>query len=94
MPINFNVKTKIKINGKEYNSPEEMPPDIRSLYEKAMANREGSSANIPGTTNSNTTNPLIGQNGTSTNTNVAAVGGFAKAWNNFWGSVWNRIFKK
>jgi len=52
MPINFNVKTKIKINGKEYNSPEEMPPDIRSLYEKAMANREGSSANIQGTTNS------------------------------------------
>jgi hypothetical protein len=52
MPINFNVKTKIKINGKEYSSPEEMPPDIRSLYEKAIANRGGSSANIQSTTNS------------------------------------------
>ena len=45
MPINFNVKTKIKINGKEYNSPDEMPPDVRSLYEKAMANRQNPSAN-------------------------------------------------
>ena len=52
MPIKINVKTKIKINGKEYNSPEEMPPDIRNLYAKAMANRGSSSANIQGTTNS------------------------------------------
>jgi hypothetical protein len=29
MPININVKTKIKINGKEYNIPEEMPGDVR-----------------------------------------------------------------
>ena len=27
MPIN--VKTKIKINGKEYNSPDKMPADVR-----------------------------------------------------------------
>jgi hypothetical protein len=45
MPINFNVKTKIKVNGIEYNSPEEMPPDVRGIYEKAMANREGSTSN-------------------------------------------------
>jgi hypothetical protein len=44
MPINFNVKTKIKVNGKEYNSPEEMPPDVRSLYDKAMANRQSFNA--------------------------------------------------
>ena len=55
MPINFNVKTKIKINGKEYNSPEEMPPDVRSLFEKAMANRGSSSANNQGNTNSKIT---------------------------------------
>jgi hypothetical protein len=55
MPVNFNVKTKIKINGKEYNSPEEMPPDVRSLFEKAMANRESSSANIHVNTNSKIT---------------------------------------
>src|ERR1035437_1830211 len=48
---------------------------------------------IPGTINSSTT-PLIGQNGTSSNPIVAAVGGFANAWNNFWNSIWNRIFKK
>jgi hypothetical protein len=45
MPINFNVKTKIKINGKEYSSPDEMPPDVRSLYQKAMANRQNPAAN-------------------------------------------------
>jgi len=51
MPINFNVKTKIKINGKEYNSPEEMPEDIRNIYEKAMANRGSSAPNIQVKTN-------------------------------------------
>jgi hypothetical protein len=52
--------------------------------------------NTPGTTNTGTTplTPIIGQNGTSSNANVAAVGGFVGAWNNFWSSVWNRIFKK
>jgi hypothetical protein len=37
MPVNFNIKTKIKINGKEYAGPEEMPPDVRQLYEQALA---------------------------------------------------------
>ena len=51
--------------------------------------------NIPGTTNTGTTPPapIIGQNGTSSNANVAAVGSFAGAWNNFWGSVWKSIIK-
>jgi hypothetical protein len=51
--------------------------------------------NIPGTTNTGTTplNPIVGQNGTSSNANVAAVGSFAGAWNNFWGSVWKGITK-
>jgi len=37
MPVNFNVKTKIRINGKEYSSPDEMPPDARQIYEQALA---------------------------------------------------------
>ena len=32
-----NLKTKININGKEYSNPEEMPPDIRQIYEQAIA---------------------------------------------------------
>ena len=42
MNVNVNVKRKFKINGKEYNSIEEMPPDIRSTFEKAMASQTGS----------------------------------------------------
>jgi hypothetical protein len=44
MPINVNVKTKIIINGKEYASPEEMPPDIRSKYEAALAKRSAATS--------------------------------------------------
>jgi hypothetical protein len=38
------VGRKIVINGKEYASPDEMPPEIRALYDKAMetfADRDG-----------------------------------------------------
>jgi hypothetical protein len=31
------VKTKIIVNGKEYHSLDELPPDLRALYDKAMA---------------------------------------------------------
>jgi len=41
MNVNVNVKHKFKINGKEYNSIEEMPPDIRSAFEKAMSSQAG-----------------------------------------------------
>lgn len=37
MTINFHVKKKYIVNGKEYNSVEEMPSNIRQAYEKAMA---------------------------------------------------------
>jgi len=37
MNINFNLKRKFNVNGKEYNSIEEMPPEIRTAFEKAMA---------------------------------------------------------
>ena len=39
MGISLKVNRKYKINGKEYNSVEEMPPDIRKAFEKAMASR-------------------------------------------------------
>jgi len=55
MPVNFNVRTKIKINGREYSSPEEMPPDVRRIYEKALANRQSSPASVQVKTNSRIT---------------------------------------
>jgi hypothetical protein len=42
MYININVKRKFKINGKGYNSVEEMPHDIREAFEKAIASQAGS----------------------------------------------------
>ena len=47
MPMNINLKTKIKVNGKEYNSIEELPPAIRSAYEKAIASLQGSASTTP-----------------------------------------------
>ena len=41
MNVNVNVKRKFKINGKEYNSIEEMPADIRNAFEKAMSSQAG-----------------------------------------------------
>ncbi len=35
MKININIKRKFKIGGKEYNSLEEMPDDIRATFKKA-----------------------------------------------------------
>ena len=46
MNVNVNVKRKFKVNGKEYNSIEEMPQDIRSAFEKAMASKTGSGQQV------------------------------------------------
>lgn len=35
-PIKFNVKAKIRVNGKEYASAEEMPAKIREAYVRAI----------------------------------------------------------
>jgi hypothetical protein len=35
MGITFNIKRKFTVNGVEYGSPEEMPTEIRAIYEKA-----------------------------------------------------------
>jgi hypothetical protein len=37
MPININIKTKVRFNGQDYDSVEAMPPDIRQKFEKIMA---------------------------------------------------------
>ncbi len=43
MATNISVKTKIRVNGREYASVEEMPGDIRQAYERALAIRAGAS---------------------------------------------------
>jgi hypothetical protein len=50
MNININFKRKFKVNGKEYNSIEEMPYDIREAFEKAMASQADSSHQVKPTT--------------------------------------------
>jgi hypothetical protein len=35
--MKINVKTTIKYKGQEYSSVEELPPEVRAVYEKAMA---------------------------------------------------------
>lgn len=35
------VKTKIRVNGKDYAGVEEMPPEIRAAYERAIASLSG-----------------------------------------------------
>lgn len=39
MNININMKRKFNINGKEYNSVEEMPDDIREIFKKTMGSQ-------------------------------------------------------
>jgi hypothetical protein len=41
MKVNFNVKRKFVINGKEYSSVEEMPPELQEAYEKAVRSGTG-----------------------------------------------------
>lgn len=41
MKINFDVKREFIVNGKKYNSVEEMPPELRETYEKAMRSGAG-----------------------------------------------------
>jgi hypothetical protein len=41
MGVTLNVKRKFIVNGKEYNSLEEMPPDLRQAYAKAVSSGSG-----------------------------------------------------
>ncbi|MDD5679252.1 MAG: uroporphyrinogen decarboxylase family protein [Kiritimatiellae bacterium] len=42
MNISIHIKRKFKINGKEYNSLEEMPDDIREKFKQTMASQADS----------------------------------------------------
>ena len=48
MSVNVSIKRRIKVNGKEYNSVDELPPDVRALYDRAMASpgKKGSAKKI------------------------------------------------
>jgi len=35
--VKINVKTRIRYNGQEYSDPNQLPPDVRAAYDKAMA---------------------------------------------------------
>ena len=37
--MNISFKTKIRYNGKDFSSVDELPPEIRAVYERALANR-------------------------------------------------------
>ncbi len=41
MGVTLNVKRKFIVNGKEYNSHEEMPRELREAYEKAVSSGSG-----------------------------------------------------
>lgn len=41
MTANISVKTKIRVNGQDYASVDDMPPDIRQAYERALATMAG-----------------------------------------------------
>lgn len=49
MSININIKRTIKVNGKEYSSTDEMPPEVREIFQKAMAANTGSSQQLSAT---------------------------------------------
>ena len=37
--MNITFKTKIRYNGKDFSSVDELPPEIQAIYERALANR-------------------------------------------------------
>ena len=37
--MNISFKTKIRYNGQEFSSVDQLPPDIRVIYERALANK-------------------------------------------------------
>ena len=37
--MNIGVTTKIRYNGQEFSSVDQLPPEIRAIYERALANR-------------------------------------------------------
>jgi hypothetical protein len=48
MTVKIQVKRKVKVNGKEYASREEVPENIREAYDKALANAISGHSASPG----------------------------------------------
>ncbi len=46
MNVNINVKRRYKINGKEYDSIEDMPEDLRDMFKKASGLKMGTANQI------------------------------------------------
>ena len=46
MATNITVRTKIRVNGQEFTSVDDMPPDTRQAYERAMASLGGKHAHL------------------------------------------------
>lgn len=46
MNINLNIKSKFTVNNKKYDSVDEMPADVRVIYEKVMATQSKSGNKI------------------------------------------------
>ena len=47
MKVNFDIKRKFIVNGKEYAALEEMPPELREAYERALRSGAGVSIEKP-----------------------------------------------
>jgi len=43
--MNITLKTKIQVNGQQYDSPDALPPEIRAAYEQALAGGAGPATN-------------------------------------------------
>jgi hypothetical protein len=41
LKINTTVRRRIRVNGKDYDSVDAMPSDVRAMYERAMAGKPG-----------------------------------------------------
>lgn len=50
MPINVNMKHTFKIRGKEHKAIEEMPQDVRDIFENAIASWKNDGHGMPATT--------------------------------------------
>ena len=46
MSMKVNINTKIRFNGKEYSRVEDMPPEVRQTYERALAQMQASGVNV------------------------------------------------
>jgi hypothetical protein len=69
-------KTRITVNGQSYSSPDEMPPDIRAQYEKAMSMLDRNQNGIPDALEqTSSSSPIPGVHITTSTTQRIVVNG-------------------